>query len=126
MRRTTRLPRRMRGTTRSPYIRGPRTATSRLRGRSPETPRDSLPRPGSPYRIRTRLLSQVRGLDPRFLAQLLRGAGEGDPARLEDIGVAGDLERLLHALLDEQDGGPSRVDLADDREDVRRHERSEA
>src|SRR4051794_2689618 len=64
------------------------------------------------------VLAQVRLADLLVVAQRLGLVGEHDVARLHDVAAVRSLQRHQRVLLDEQDGGSLRIDLADDLEDL--------
>src|SRR5262245_52788555 len=68
-------------------------------------------------------VSQVGGLDPLVLEELLGVVGHGDAAGLHDVAAVGQLERRAGILLDEEDGRTLLVELLDDLEDAGHDER---
>src|SRR3954451_18865009 len=70
-------------------------------------------------RPRSDVAAEVGGADAVVLAELLAGALTDDLAGLEDVRLVRGAQGLSGVLLDQQDRRPLRVDLPDDREDLR-------
>src|SRR6266576_1278305 len=76
-----------------------------------------IARSASPTGLRVRLHAQVGFLDLFGREELATRALLDHDPRLEHVAAVRDLERFMRVLLDQQDRGALRVDLADDRED---------
>src|SRR5690348_15272216 len=65
------------------------------------------------FSLRNRSCTQVRLLDLRVVVQARRIVSQDHAPRLQYIAAAGGLERPVSVLLDQQDGDPGAIDLAD-------------
>src|SRR5678816_2445255 len=77
---------------------------------------------GPSFRVRRRScvlpMPEIRPTHVVVSQELSTVTLERDRPGLQHVAVVGDGQRLVGILLDEQDGGPAQVDLADDAEDL--------
>src|SRR6266550_3414061 len=85
-----------------------------------------IARSASPTGLRVRLHAQVGFLDLFGCEELATRALLDHNPRLEHVAAMRDLERFMRVLLDQQDRGALRVDLADDGEDRLDEDRRES
>src|SRR3972149_7010703 len=66
----------------------------------------------------SRAEAQVGALDARVVPKVGRRSFERVEAAFHDVGPIREVQRMVHVLLDEQDGQALRLELLDDLEDV--------